>query len=264
MKENRILHIEEFVREKKAVSVTDICEKFHISTSTARRDFDILEGRGVVEKVYGGLRLVNSRQKETAANASALPIQLEPYQERNEHNPDAKAIIGKLAASLVEENDTIFIDSGTTCAQLAQNITDRNCTVITNSFLALDILAPYPNIRLISLSGQLNRKTFSFIGSEVLQCLSSMNINKAFMASTGISLNGGVSNAENGEYYIKKKVCEKSQKIYLLADHSKFNRLSLYTYCHLNQINGLVTDERPDEKFENYLDIHHIRLMYEK
>ena len=261
MKESRINQIEDLVRKNKSVSIDDICNWFNISTSTARRDFDILEKRGIVEKVYGGLRL-KSPEKNNLSAPFHTQILLSPYQERSSKNSEEKEKIGKLASGLVNENDVIFIDSGSTCYQLASNLADTPCTVITNSYLVLEALMPYANIQLITLPGTLNRKTLSFTGSEVIQGISSMNITKAFMASTGISVDGGVTNAESSEYHIKRRVCEKSREIYLLADHTKFNRSSLYTYCSLNQIYCLVTDSKPDEKTEAFLSSHGIRVLY--
>ena len=109
------------------------------------------------------------------------------------------------------------------------------------------------NINLISLSGTLNRETLSFVGATSISTIKNFNMSKAFMATTGFSILNGVTNSSPLEFDIKRTVISKSSKIILLADSSKFNSVSLMTYCDLEDIDILITDKMPDKEIKDYL-----------
>jgi len=154
------------------------------------------------------------------------------------------------ASELVEDGDIIFVDSGTTTSHMVDSIKDKhNLTILTNNLELMIRAIPYENIHIISLSGTLNRRTLSFAGQSAVNILENYNISKAFMASTGISIENGVTNSSMQEYEIKQTAVQRSKQVYLLADSSKFDVVSLMTYCDLKKINLLVTDSRPPQKF---------------
>lgn len=187
---------------------------------------------------------------------------LQSFDTRNTVNNEAKLHICRLASSLIKPQDVIFIDTGTTCIHLIEYIHDIPFTVITNSLMVAYAAAPYPDITIIITPGRLNRQTMSFTGPDVGTYLRSVNIQKAFMATTGLSIRGGLTNASEDEFNVKKAVCQNSREIYALADHSKFDRAALYTYSPLNQLKGIVTDTRPAEDLVSYYSRENIELMY--
>lgn len=254
MKAARIDLMEEYIIEKKSVSLESICEHFNISKSTARRDLDELVKRGRTKKVYGGIRSLESDEP------AAMPLL--PFEERDIVNQTEKDYICRQAARLIMPDDIIFIDTGTTCLQLIDYLKEIPCTVITNSLRVSMKASPYENITIISMPGRLNRKTWSFVEHDIDFYMQSVNIQKAFMAATGVSIRGGLTNASEDEYIVKKNVCKNSSQIYLLADHDKFDRMALYTYSTLNQITGLVTDRKPPETFVTYCENEDIRLIF--
>lgn len=254
MKAARIDLIEQYILENKSVSLETICEHFNISISTVRRDLDELVKRGKTKKVYGGMCSLESDD--------TITMPLLPFEERDIVNQKEKTYICRQAAHLIMPDDIIFIDTGTTCLQLIDYIKDIPCTVITNSLRVSMKASPYENITIISMPGRLNRKTWSYVEHDVDFYLHSVNIQKAFMAATGVSIRGGLTNASEDEYIVKKRVCQNSSQIYLLADHDKFDRMALYTYCALNQIDGLITDRKPSETFVTYCESEDIRLIF--
>lgn len=108
MKSQRLDMIEEYVLEHKNASLDTLCEKFNVSKNTIRRDVDILLKRGSIMKVYGGVAALETPQ--------TLPLL--SYEERGGRFPDEKKEICRRAAELVAEDDTIYIDTGTTCLNL--------------------------------------------------------------------------------------------------------------------------------------------------
>ena len=212
MKSQRLDMIEEYVLEHKNASLDTLCEKFNVSKNTIRRDVDILLKRGSIMKVYGGVAALETPQ--------TLPLL--SYEERGGRFPEEKKEICRRAAELVAEDDTIYIDTGTTCLNLVDFIADKHCTILTNSLLIFNKAASYPNLDIISVPGRLNRKTLSFTGPDINDYLQTYNISMAFMACTGVTMKSGLTNASAEEYITKKAIAENANSMILLADHSKF------------------------------------------
>ena len=118
------------------------------------------------------------------------------------------------------------------------------CTIITNSLRIYMKAVQYPDLQIISLPGRLNRDTLSFVGSEIPTYLRTYNITKAFMASTGVTIQNGLTNAS--------------------ADHTKFGKFALMTYCPLSEIQYLITDTTPQQKYLDYCKEHEIIIEVTK
>lgn len=250
MRTERIDQIEEYILTNKTVTIDKLCEAFNVSKNTIRRDIGQLLDRGRIKKVYGGV---------TALPDSPL-IPLTPYSLRNTTFESEKDLICKRAASFVEDNDLIYIDTGTTSQNLIDYLGNKKCTIITNSLQVAIKAVNYPNITLISLSGKLKRETLSFVGSTVEEALKTYNIGKAFLCCTGVTMKNGLTNASMDEYQIKKIVVENSQCRYLLADHTKFGKFSLMTYSPLSDIEHVITDQKPSADYMNFFSTHDIDL----
>ncbi|GBG96956.1 DeoR/GlpR family DNA-binding transcription regulator [Lactococcus termiticola] len=251
MKAKRIEEIERFILEQGSVSYKELEEKFQVSMNTLRRDINELTLSGKIEKVYGGVKSLHNA--------------LLDYTFRNRIQADAKAQIGRLAASLIQEDDIIFIDSGTTTSQMLPYIDKTiNCTILTNNLDVVDFFTQLPNFRLILIGAIYKHSTRSFVELSPSQDLTNININKAFMAATGVSLENGLSNSDSLEQRIKQNICQKSHEIYLLADHSKFDHTTLMTYAELDEIQAIITDQQPPQAYQDFFDEHGIGVLTAK
>ena len=245
MRAERIDSIIEFIYRNKNVTLDQICDDFNISKSTVRRDLSEILKDTNLKKTYGGITLKNKWGNKKY---------LTSFSERNIENADKKLAISKKAANIVEDNDIIFIDSGTTTFYMVDYLGNvNNLTILTNNLEVIFRAVKYKNINLISLSGTLSRETLSFVGATSISTIKNFNISKAFMATTGFSIMNGVTNSSPLESDIKRTVISKSNKIILLADSSKFNSVSLMTYCNLEDIDILITDKMPDKNISDYL-----------
>ncbi len=241
MRTTRIEEIREYIYKHKAVTLDNLCEVFQVSKNTIRRDIDELLEDPNIKKIYGGVTV-----EEVKSFIS--------FDKRNISNLDLKQLIAKKAADLVEENDIIFIDSGTTTFHMIEYIKNtKNLTILTNSIEVIMRSVPYSNINVISLSGVLNRETLSFTGIGSAEVLSKYNLSKAFLAATGISIIGGATNSFPSETEIKQAALQKSQKNYILADHTKFNEVSLMTFSNLENIDSIITDKLPGQELSEHL-----------
>ena len=220
-----------------SVSMEQLCEQFSVSMITVRRDIAQLQRKGTIEKIYGG---VTARKGET----------LTPFDVRNISNREAKTAIGKRAAALVHDNDIVFLDSGTTALHVLDNLSAlHNVTIVTHSLQAMLAALPYQNLNVISLPGQLYRKTSSFTGLDAIRFLKSYNITIAFMGASALSLEHGVSNSSPLEYEIKMTAMQRSAKSVLLIDCEKFGRTALLTYAQISDFDAIVTERVPAPEY---------------
>lgn len=255
MRTQRIDLIERYIQQEKSVTLDALCDKFQVSKNTIRRDIDTLAEKGTIQKVYGGV---------TTAAPQGLSQKLIPYETRHVTHPKQKEAICALAAQYVKDGDIIYIDTGTTCLDMVDHISNRHCTILTNSLQVCLKAVPYPNLNLISLPGTLKRETLSYVGSIIIEYLKTYNIGKAFMACSGVTLENGLTNASIEEYIIKKAVMENSSKSFLLADHTKFGHFALMTYCPMEDIDYILTDTTLDEEYITYCKEHQIEIAVAK
>ena len=250
MRSKRISDIEDYIYENKTVTLDQLCRVFDVSKNTIRRDLKEIISGGNFKKIYGGVTVKDNKD-------------MLPFSERNIANLDVKKKIAAKAAELVEDSDVIFIDSGTTTIHMIDYIKERkNLTVITNNLEVMIRVIPYENIKLISLSGELDRNTLSFTGDTASSVLKSYNISKSFMASAGVSIDGGVTNSSTKEYDIKSTAVKRSNRVYLLTSADKFNTVAIMTYCTMDKLTGIITDGEPPEDIAEYMAEHEIELFY--
>lgn len=250
MRSQRIAEIEQYIYSRKSVTLDELCEVFQVSKNTIRRDIEVIIQNPDIVKTYGGVT-INSQTKKLLVS----------FNERNIKNAEAKRLIAAKAASLVNNGDSIFIDSGTTTLCMLDYLRDKTITLLTNNLEVVTQAIPYENITLVSLPGTLNRKALSFTGNSAAKFLSSYNIKKAFLAATGITLENGATNSSPEETCIKEMAVKKSQETYLLADSGKFGVVSLLTYSDVDSFSGIITEKLPDESFCAYAEAHHVSII---
>jgi DeoR family myo-inositol catabolism operon transcriptional repressor len=250
IKDKRINKIEQYIIKHNSVSLDDLMKVFKVSKNTIRRDVQELVERGDFKKVYGGVTVNDDKRAK-----------LESFQDRQVQNQTEKEMIGKVAANYVEDGDIIFIDSGTTTIEMIESIIKKQVTIITNSLDLIWRALPYENLNVITAGGILKRKTNSFGSLKYMDTLNAYNINKAFMASTGVSLSNGVTNASPFESELKASIVNRCSEVFLLVDHDKFDKYGLMTYCRLDEIDYLVTDRMPSEAYQNYAEKNDIQLI---
>lgn len=253
MKIDRINKICKLIKEVHSISIDDLCATFNVSKNTIRRDISELEKNGVIKKIYGGIVLQES------SNTSP-----EPFTSRKIKHPQEKQKIAKIASTLVNDGDIIYIDSGTTTMHMIPYLaTKKNITIITTSVHVINASLQYDNFNIIATGGSLYKPSLAFVGPSVLNCLKKYNISKAFMASTGISIEKGATNASPLECEIKKFLMQKECQKILVVDNSKLDVASLMTYANLSDFNCVIMDQDPSAKYVTYFKKNNITLLSE-
>jgi DeoR/GlpR family transcriptional regulator of sugar metabolism len=233
------------------LSVAEIVRQFSISEATARRDLESLALQGKAQRVHGGVISVDKAPPE-------LPIL-----ERKIEQADEKARIGRAAASLVADKETIFLGSGTTVLEVARNLRRerKSLTVITNSLPVLNILAGWKEITVISLGGMLRDSELSFIGHITEQALSEVRVDKVFMGTRGLSLEHGLTNDYLQETLTDRAILKIGREVIIVADYSKVNRVATALLASLDRMHTLVTDANTDKKFVQALKKQGINVI---
>jgi len=242
--------MEQYIIRRDTVTLTELMDHFNVSMNTVRRDLDALERRGFVAKVYGGA--VACKREE-----------LVPSLVRSELNIDAKQKIGELASTIMEDNTTIYLDSGSTTPKVLPHLENRKgISLLTTSLPAMVAASNLKGISLISFGGVFNQSTSSFVGQSTLNIIDTLTIHTAFMAATGVSIENGMSNTTYFEAEIKRAICNNSRHIVLLADHTKFGRDALISYCSLEKISVVVTDREPNAEFMQFFRSRGIKVLF--
>ena len=232
------------------LSVSEIVEQFSISEATARRDLETLAAQGKAQRVHGGV-----------IAAEQAPPEL-PILQREGEQADEKAGIGRAAAELITDGETVFLGSGTTVLEAAKHLRDRkNLTVITNSLPVLNALAGIKDITVVSLGGQLRDSELSFIGHITEQALAEVRVDKVVIGTRGISLEHGLTNDYLQETLTDRAILKIGHEVIVLADHTKVNRVSTVLLAPLNAMQTFVTDSSADKKFVQTLKKNGINVI---
>lgn len=228
-RQSRIVRL---ITERRTVSIVELCALFGVSDMTIRRDLRRLEERGILQRTHGGAELLKQPPGDL------------PYYAREHEQVQEKEAIARLAASLIEDGETIVLDAGTTVASLARLLVHkRDLTVITNSVHVVNELIGSNGVTVISTGGTLWAPTISMVGPLAVSALRRFTADKAFLATPAISLEAGMTNSNLYEAEVKATMIEIARERTLLVDHTKFGRTSYAVVAPLSALNRLITDE---------------------
>lgn len=230
------------------VTVSELAEALGVSAATVRRDLRVLADGGELELVHGG-----AVSKRDAAYT---------FRARRMRNVEAKRTIGRLAAGLVADNDQIFIDSGTTCFEMAPYLRDRRgLSVIVNSIqLAMELDSPALSV--IVLGGQYRPERLDTIGPLATASLEKLRGFLAFVGADGLSMEFGLTANDIERADLYGLAVGHARQTILLADHAKFTTTSLYRVADLEAISRIVTDRQPSEDWRAFLRDKGIEVIY--
>lgn len=226
------------------VYVTDLVDYLNASESTIRRDLTFLHKEGLLNKVHGGA---------TAVNKSVINTKEEVVRLRKKLNSDEKINIAKKAASLIEPNDVVYIDAGTTTELMIQYITEVNAHYITNGVVHARRLAE-KNLKTTILGGELKAVTEAIVGVETLKALKKYNFTKGFFGTNGVDLIRGYTTPDLNEAAVKEEALGRCKDSYILCDYSKFDLISSITFGELKDA-IIITTKRHNKSYNEMTKI---------
>ena len=250
MRLDRVNEMERYVLRNGTASLEELAEEFHISMNTVRRDVSALLKRGRIRKTYGGVAVQEA--------PGILPMAV-----RAGKNLEEKRKIGRLAATLVEDRQTIFLDSGSTVLTMLPYLTGRkDVTIVTHSLSAMYEAAKSPYFKVCALGGLYSPPTSSYVGISTLDALDRISVDTVFIAATGVSLERGLTNTTYFEAEIKQRVVRRGRyHVALLADHSKFDNASTISFFKFEDLSAVVTDRLPSQPYLDAIRACHLRLL---
>jgi DeoR/GlpR family transcriptional regulator of sugar metabolism len=238
-KEERLELILQEIRNNASVLVSDLAREFQVSESTIRLDLKKLDAAGKITRTHGGAIV-----KEDIIGGNLLAY--ETIKNRMTHLQSEKEAIGKKAASLIRDGDTLLIDGGSTTAYVMRDLMDRtNLTVITNSVIILQEVFGNPNINLFALGGLAIGKHGVTVGSVTIQSLSHFYPNKTILGIDGLSAERGLMAADADVPAIagaKSEMVKAGGQLIVVCDHTKLNKICPMPVAPIEKLNILVTD----------------------
>jgi DeoR/GlpR family transcriptional regulator of sugar metabolism len=233
-----------------SVTVADLVVRLDVSEMTVRRDLDALERKGLLRRVHGGAVSARGRSYEP------------PFLSRSTKHRAEKERIGQVAASLVNNGDSIILDVGTTTLEVARHLTDkRNLTIITPSFHIASLLAEQPGIRLILTGGILRPGELSLIGSLAERAFQDFFVDKLFLGTGGIDFEAGLTEFNLEDALIKKAMLRSAKEIIIVTDASKFGQVAFAAIAPLNIVSRIVTDASLDSVTHTRLQAENIEVI---
>ncbi len=235
--EKRHAIILETVNRQKSVNLSELCQLLDTSESTIRRDLTILANMGKLVKVHGGAVSIDDSFFNEESNV----------EEKSKLFTNEKIAIAKYSASMIDSGDFIFIDAGTTTEKMIDYIPNKDVTFVTTGFINAKKLAQR-GFKVYIPGGKIKLTTEAIVGAECVLSLKNYNFTKSFVGVNGISLTSGFSTPDVDEAKVKTAVIENSRTVYILADHSKFDKITSVTFAQLNKAQ-IVTDRLLDKKY---------------
>jgi DeoR/GlpR family transcriptional regulator of sugar metabolism len=232
LSEPRRRRILEWIQEEGAARVRDLAVAFQVSEATIRQDLERLEAEGLITREHGGAFL-----NPVASPSGVMSL-------HHQENMDKKAKIGALAASLVQDGDTIILDAGTTTTEVATRLLGRkNLTVITNALNIGIVLGTVPGFAVHMPGGQFKAPTLSLSGDKCVEYFRSIFAGKLFLATAGVSLETGLTYPSFADLELKEAMIKAASHVYLVADSTKINKSSFTRLGSLDVIHSFITDD---------------------
>lgn len=211
------------------VTVNDLSERFGVSVATIRRDLVQLEDRELITRTYGGAALSHPRAELTML-------------QRESTHAAAKRAIGRAAAAMVEDEDLIILDAGSTTEQVATALGDRDVMVVTNGLRVINRLVGCDRVKVLVLGGFLRGFNETISGSDAMAMLNRIHAQYAFIGADGIDPKRGIASRTHEQSRIKSVMMQNAYQVVVVADSSKLGDHNYHYWSSLPQEWGLVTD----------------------
>lgn len=226
------------VRERGAISVEALAERFGVTLQTVRRDVKLLSDAGLLARFHGGVRLPSSTTENIA------------YRQRQALNDDAKRRIARAVAKEVPDGCSLILNIGTTTEAIARELLrHKGLRVITNNLNVAAILSDNPECEVIVAGGVVRARDRGIVGEATVDFIRQFKVDIGLIGISSIEADGSLRDFDYREVKVARAIVEHSREVWLAADHSKFNRAAMVELGRLDQVDRLYTDQPPPEPF---------------
>ena len=239
------------LNDNRIVNVQSIAKEMGVSPLTIRRDLQVLEKAEGIRRFYGGASLRKTEKEEGNIFSSEFTLN--------------KLAIAKYAATLVEDGDTIFINTSSTAAAMIPFIKARYVTIITNNARALGTEIPN-DINLIFTGGEMRFPKEAMVGDFAVNNIRTVTAGKCFLGCNGINAKEGVTTAVMQEASINHLMLTRVMgPRYILADKSKIGRKLNFIYGPMKEVTMLITDTEAEislvKELKKYISVHQVEPL---
>jgi len=246
---DRQKRIYDLLRKKGVVKVNELSKMLGVSDLTIRRDLDVLGSKKLLERTHGGA-IYNYRM-------SREPL----YNQKYRIHTEEKRAIGQAVIELVEEGDTLLINSGSTTHQVIHYLKEKKARIITSNLDAIPE-ARDSNIELILIGGLFRVQSNSLVGALASISLQQVYGSKAIIGVDGVSFKYGLTTPILEEAEVARKMIDCTPgTVIVVADHSKMGVVSNFVTAPIDKVNILVTDDKIDDEYRNSLEKIGIRVV---
>ncbi|MGX7418041.1 DeoR/GlpR family DNA-binding transcription regulator [Carnobacterium gallinarum] len=238
LKDERLEKIVALIETKGIIKVSDITDLLGVTEMTVRRDLQILEEQGLVQRIHGGAKKIESLNDRELSHLEKQEIHIEE-----------KKKVAEIIAHLIVDGDTVFLGPGTTLEFVYDYLEISFAKIITNSIHVFNRFVGDDRFELILIGGTYRSRTGAFIGSFANETLNKIRVKKAFIGTNGVFQNNITTSSEE-EGVTQSLVLDNANEKYIVADHHKLNQEDFYRFYCLDEITALITDDgvNPDVK----------------
>lgn len=235
---SRLRQITEAVRDAGSLGVAELASLTGASEMTIRRDLEVLASQGVLERFRGGARSLLLRGSEP------------PFALRFDENAEAKRRIAAAVASLIADGESVVLDSGTTCLEVARLLHDRRLTVMPLSLHAVNALSSSASLTLLVPGGRPRPGELALTGPLTLASLSALRFDTAVIGCCGLSAEHGLTAFDLEDAAVKRAAISSARRVIAAVDASKLTRTALAFVAPVSSLDAVVTDAEGSEDLE--------------
>ncbi len=232
------------------VIVADLSRDFGVTEETIRRDLEKLDNEGLAKKTYGG-----------AVANQTVNVDL-PYSVRKRSNVERKQRIAEKIGEMIHDGDYIMLDASSTAIFVIKYIKQlKNITLITNSVEIMLELADKEGWNILSTGGSLKEGALSLVGASAEKMIRGFHVNLAVCSSKGIDISMGITDSNEKDSQIKQAIFAAADRRILAIDGTKFDKISFVKVCDIRDVDTVVTDEPPSERWIEYFRDNGVELV---
>lgn len=248
--EQRRLRIVAALEGRDGVRAHGLAERFGVSVETIRRDLLLLEEQGLVRRVHGGAVRSGPRTVEA------------PFAQRKVSRLKAKQAMARLAAQLVEADDTVIFDVGTSVTEVARALSGQFAgRAITNSLPTATVLAEHTDAEILVAGGRVRRGDLACSGDFTSDFYRRFHVDRAFLGSGGIHSEAGLTDYHLDEIASRRVIIDRARETYVLADSSKIGQVAVGEVCPLERLTAVITDDAADPAEVSAIEATGIRVL---
>jgi DeoR family fructose operon transcriptional repressor len=238
----------ELVRQHGFASLLELSKTLNVSESTVRRDLDFLEESGSAKRTHGGVFYTGASPK------------LPHFEQRQAINWDKKRMIARSAAELIEDNDTVLLDGGSTTYELAQLLVGRPLHVVTNSLPVANLFMSSADTDLVVIGGYVHHRTGVVMGQHAHHMLAELNIRRAVLSVASVA-EAGFYNNNLLIVETERAMMRAAEEVIVLADCTKFGHRSMAQLCPLSDVRKLVVDDGISDQWKTRIEDAGVQLI---